>query len=122
MTLADAVTSLAATIEDGTGNPCLTYVPERLNAPSAFITPGSPWVSDAGEFGYVRVSLTVDLVVATASNEVITSRLNQLTEDAIVAVLNDRWFFESASAPYALDANNAQYLAVSLSVSKNIKL
>jgi hypothetical protein len=120
--IATARISLANTIADGCDIPCSPFIPPRLTTPSGFVSPASPWLADSGEFGYVRVNFQVDLVVATATNEVITEALDTLAEDALVSLINDRWFVDSISAPYSLEANNASYLAVTVTVGKNIKL
>jgi hypothetical protein len=64
------------------------------------------------------VRLRIDLVVATATNTVSSDRLDEVIELAVAGLLASDWFVDSVSAPYSLNANNANYLTVTLNVTK----
>jgi hypothetical protein len=120
-TLVELREELAALVEDATGISAVAYLPERPVPPIALISQGSPYIQyeDTNTFNTeLMVRLRVDLVVATATNTVSTDRLDEVIELAVSGLLASDWFVDTVSAPYSLNANNANYLTVTLTVTK----
>lgn len=93
------------------------YLPARITPPMAFLVAGSPWIEDGATFGGFTVRYQVTLVVGQASNEVATANLDALTARAIVALDNAGLPLERADEPNMLAVNNANYMAVNLSLT-----
>lgn len=120
-TLIELREELAGLLEDATGITAVAYLPERPVPPIALISQGSPYIQyeDTNVFNSeLMVRLRVDLVVATATNTVSSDRLDEIIELAVAGLLTSDWFVDSVSAPYSLNANNANYLTVTLNVTK----
>lgn len=111
--------ALAATVEDATGVTAVASLPERPVPPIALVSQGSPYIQyeDSATFNELVVQLRVDLVVATATNVVSTDNIDEMIEAAVSGLLASDWLVNSVSAPYSLNANGANYLAVTLTVA-----
>lgn len=97
----------------------LTYVPSRIVPPIYIITADSPYVSASDTFGQFKANFSIEIVSPVSANDTNTEALDLLIEDAVVALSNERISFSTVSQPYGLEANNATYLAASISVSYN---
>lgn len=119
VTLIQLREELAATIEDATGVTAVASLPERPVPPIALISQGSPYIQyeDSATYNELVVQLRVDLVVATATNVVSTDNLDEMIEAAVAGLLASDWLVNSVSAPYSLNANGANYLAVTFTVA-----
>lgn len=111
------------TLFDDAGFNVSAFVPERITPPMAIITPSGDWVQSGETFGSFRIGFDVTLLTQTASNAKVTDELDQMTDDAISAVTNAAGFYcGSVGAPSYLDAQNAQFLSVALTVYQNTQL
>lgn len=120
-TLIELREELAGLVETATDIKAVAYLPERPVPPIALISQGSPYIQyeDGNVFNSeLMVRLRVDLVVATATNTVSTDKLDEVIELAVSGLLASDWFVDTVSAPYSLNANNANYLTVTLTVTK----
>ena len=120
-TLIEYREELASLVEAATDIKALAFLPERPVPPVALISHGSPYVQyeDGNVFNSeLMVRLRVDLLAATATNSVSTDRLDEIIELAVSGLLASDWFVDAVSAPYSLAQNNANYLTVTLTVSK----
>lgn len=104
----------ATLIAEATGWKKHATLPARLTPPAVIITPGAPYVEPGNTFGTVQVRLVASLVYKTAANEVTSDKLDAAIIDALVAIINEGYSFESVSQPYALEANNGQQLAADI--------
>lgn len=93
------------------------FVPGRLVPPLMIITPNSPYIESGDTFGSFKTHFSIEVVSPTASNDTNTEALDVLIEDALVSIVNAGILLESVSRPYSLEANNATYLAASISVT-----
>jgi hypothetical protein len=113
---AQLATDLAtATIE------VLDYIPERLVPPIVVISSGSPYFEQANFTNDYKINLDLLLVAATAVNEDATEALDNLISD-VVQALPSYANMQTVQKPYALAANNAEYLATTLSLELFITL
>lgn len=95
----------------------LTYVPGRIVPPIYIITADSPYVAGADTYGQFRCNFSIEIVSPVSANDTNTEALDLMIEDALVALTNANISFTSVSQPYGLEANNATYLAASISVT-----
>jgi hypothetical protein len=112
--ITDAKNELKGVLEDA-GLTVSSFVPERLIPPLVIINDGSPWVRLDTLSNSYSLGLQLVCVVATATNQMATEKLEQLVEDVIVA-LPGFSKFSSADAPYTLETNNAAYLASNINI------
>ena len=112
---------IAGIIEDATSVKGFAYLPERLVPPCAVVMPGATYIEDGDTFGSFTARYTVDLVMGTAANSVTASGLDDQIENALIALVNEGYSVESVSQPYAMEANNAAYLAATLQVTTKIR-
>jgi len=57
----------------------------------------------------------------TSANDKVTEELDAKIEDIIVELVNAGYSVLGVSTPYALEANNTQYLSVSITCSTMVK-
>lgn len=120
--IAEARAALAVVLEDG-GLRSTEFVPERITPPLAVIEPAADWVQSGETFGTFRVGFDVTLIVQTASNQVVSSHLDELVDEALSAIAGATGFYASAvSAPSLLSVQNAEYLSTTITVYQNTKL
>ncbi|QKS15600.1 hypothetical protein HUN59_04645 [Curtobacterium sp. Csp2] len=93
------------------------YLPERLNPPLWIITPADPYVTNGDTFGTVRVHFVLTFVGPVKTAASTAPALDQALDDAVAKLLPGGYRIEEVSAPFVLQANNAQYPAVSLTAS-----
>jgi hypothetical protein len=99
-----------------------SFIPERVVPPIVILSPGSPYLEpvllDRKEF---TMRLDVMVIAATAVN----AKASELLDKAIETILlgNPAYaIISSIGQPYALQTNNAEYLAANLSVNLRITL
>ena len=99
------------------------YVPERVIPPVVIMNAGSPYLSPANLSNDYQLNLDLTLVANQATNETATETLDQLIQDVILAIepLNYA-VFTDVSKPFMLSANNADYLAATLTINLYINL
>lgn len=99
----------------------LEYVPERIVPPIVVVTADTPYMTGASVATEYDLHLQLVCIAATAVNKKATEALDQLIEDAVNG-LPAYCLFKSVSQPYALQANNAEYLAANISINLQITL
>jgi len=114
-------TDLADTLKDA-GIPAFPTLPNRITPPVAVVQAGSPFLSQGGSFGEFKSRWDITLVTPTGANDVSTEKLYVLLEDSIVALVNSKYSIEEVSKPYALEANNATYVAIDLKIYNNVRI
>jgi len=117
--LASARTELAGLLE-AQGLTVVPFLPERPQPPICLITSGDPYIVQGQTFTEFKIGLDVTLVASKATNEVATEQLDLMIEKALFAT---EFEIEQVGAPFALEINNAQYLAarVSLQINKELE-
>lgn len=118
ITASKAEFALALTEE---GLTVLPYIPARLTPPIVIIRSGSPYLVNASIGHEFVLGLELVCVSTTADNELATETLDQLIEDVINALPNYATM-KGVSQPYALEANNTQYLAADITTDLEITL
>lgn len=119
--IGDMRQAIADVVSTATTIPAFPYAPGRLIVPSAVVMPGSPYLESGLTFGTLTAHFQVELIMGTASNQVITSGLDDQVENAIVALINEGYLIEQVSPPYALEANGQQYLAATITINNSIR-
>lgn len=112
---AEALTNAGLTIE------VVPFIPGRITPPVAIIRPASNYVRPDLLRAEWRLGLEVDLIAATADNELADEELDGLICD-FVAALPAYATLSSVSAPTGLTTGNADYLAATASVEINMTL
>lgn len=101
----------------GLGLNTYTHIPGRMTLPGAFVTAGSPYISEGQTFEESLIRFEVNLCVFAAENEAETSALDELIEGAVSALKADGWLVEEVSQPFIQDFNNTQALVIQITVS-----
>lgn len=119
-TLIEIREELAEVLTEATGLPSSPFLVERIVPPVALVSQGSPYIQyeDNVFSTELTVRLRVDLVMATATNLVSFDKLDETIELAVAGLLASDFYVDAVSAPYALDANNAKYMTVTITVTK----
>lgn len=97
------------------------YIPGRVTPPVVIIRSGSPYLTNASIGHEFILGLELLVVAQTADNEKATEDLDQLIED-VVNALPAYATMKGVSTPFALDVNNAQYLAATITTDLEITL
>lgn len=99
------------------------FVPERITPPIAVMEPAGDWIVSGDTFGAFRIGFDVTLITQTASNAKATDEIDQMVDDILDAIAGAAGFYcGSVNAPTSLQANNAEYLSVALTVYQNTQL
>ena len=106
-------------IDDGIA--CEHYIPPRITPPLAIISPNNTYVAQGDTFATFKIALLITLVAQNASNEKATESLDELIVSAIGAI-PAMWAIDSVEQPFALSANNAEYIATRMAVSTQITI
>lgn len=106
---------------EAAGLKVLDYVPERIVPPIVIVNARSPYlaVSDLSNEYYLNVDLV--LIAATATNKQSTEKLDELIE-AVIKALPPYARMLPTGAPYNLQTNNAEYLAVNVPLELEITI
>lgn len=122
-TLIELREELADVIANATGIQAVANLPERPVPPIALISGASPYVTydTSATWNELVVQLRVDLVMSVGANKVETDRLDEVIQDALTGAIAAGWLVNEVSAPYQLNANAANYLAVTLNCAKHNK-
>lgn len=99
----------------------LPYIPARVTPPIVIMRSGSPYLVNASIGHEFVLGLELVCVAGFADNESTTEGLDQLIEDTINALPNYATM-KGVSQPYALEANNATYLAADITTDLEITL
>jgi ribosomal protein S7 len=101
----------------------LDYVPERIVPPIVIVTAGSTYLAPETVGHEYRLSLTLTMVAATATNEEATEALDALIAQTVSAIATLGYaVLRQVNASYRLAANNAEYLASDLNLDLSITL
>lgn len=97
------------------------YIPERVVPPTVIMSPGSPYIEPVtvGKGWSMKFDLMV--IAATAVNVKATEMLEKALE-ALILANPDYAQISSVGQPYALQTNNAEYLAANVSVALRITI
>ena len=98
-----------------------SYIPERIVPPTVVITPGSPYLTPVKLDGEWMMNLELMVIAATAVNV----KATELLDKAIETILNgnpDYVRIGNVGQPYALQTNNAEFLAANVSIDLRITL
>jgi hypothetical protein len=100
------------------------YIPERIQPPMAVLAAGNPFIEkgQTQTFTDVEMRLDISLIAQNATNVKSTEELEGLIVDALLALKGVNWEIESVSQPFGLEANNALYLAATLTVTASITI
>ena len=121
-TLGDLRNDVATQLTTDTDIPSSDFVPARIVPPLYLVTSGSPYIESGDTYGSFKVRMNVDVISATAANDVSTEALDTMVEDALVSLVNMGIGIENVQQPYQLDTGNAQYLSTTITVDKIINL
>lgn len=97
------------------------YIPERIVPPVVVISPGSPYLSPVTVDGEWLMNLEVMVIAAPAVNV----KASELLDKALETILNGNPAYAriiSVTQPYALQTNNAEFLAANLTIDLRITL
>jgi len=97
-------------------------MPGRIVPPAVVILPGTPYLTAGSTFGTYTAQLSAVLIVDSKVSETATPALDDLIEDAIVALVNDGLSVSEVSEPWSLESANAKYLAVTITTNKPVAL
>lgn len=98
------------------------FLPARFSPPCAIVTPGAPYLTPGETFGEHTLNLDVTLIVPPGDNKGMTTALDGLICRASARLATDGWAVGDVEQPVMLRANNAEYLAATLSISTPIIL
>lgn len=113
---------IADVLAEDTDFPTLSFIPGRIVPPLYIVSQGSPYITSGNTFGTFEATFSVEVISATASNDTNTEAIDTMIEEALVSLVNQGLSVTSATQPYQLDTNNAQYLASTIAVTKTVKL
>jgi hypothetical protein len=97
------------------------YIPERIVPPTVILSPGSPYLTPATVNGEHVMNLELMVISAPAVNV----KSTELLDLALQTILNGNPGYAriaSVGQPYALQTNNAEFLAANVSVDIRITL
>ena len=98
-----------------------SFIPERIVPPMVVITPASPYLEPATVNGLWTMRLEVMVIAAPAVN----AKASELLDKALAIVMNGNPGYAritNVGQPYALQTNNAEFLAANLAVDIRISL
>lgn len=97
------------------------YIPERVVPPTIILSPGSPYLTPVTVDGEYLMNLEVMVISAPAVNVKSTELLDKAIETILLG--NPGYArISSVGTPYALQTNNAEFLAANLSVDIRITI
>ena len=97
------------------------YIPEQIVPPTVIVTAGSPYLTPVTVDGEYLMNLDVMVIAARAVNV----KATELLDLAIETMLNGNpgyAIISNVGQPYALQTNNAEFLAANLSVDIRITI
>lgn len=97
------------------------YSPEKIVAPAIALTYGSPLLEDGTTFADYQIRFVLTLIPDVGTNEAVTDALDKFIETSVTRLLDAGYGIEQVGQPYMLDANNARYFAVDLSVLTDVQ-
>lgn len=122
MTLQAARKHLAELASEATGIEVDPFFAERISPPRGFVIPGDPYLSPGNTFGSFLGRWEVTLVTRGKVSETGSELIDDLIEDAVVAIVNGGYDVVTVAEPFVVTLNGAQQLAVTITCTKNIAL
>lgn len=116
----EAMAELLASELDGAQS--FPFMPDRFTPPAAIILPGAPYLTSSGTFGTFTLGLEVIVVANATVNETGANALDQLVDDATVALVNAGISVSEVSEPWQMSSQNAKYLAATITTSQPVSL
>lgn len=98
-----------------------SFIPERIVPPTVVLSPGSPYLEPVTVDGEFTMRLEVMVIAAHAVN----AKATELLDKALETLLNGNPAYArigNVSQPYALQTNNAEFLASNVTVDLRITL
>jgi hypothetical protein len=99
----------------------VAFIPERITPPVAIVRPGGTYITPLTLGGEWRLGVEIDLIAATAANEMVEENLDGLICDLIAALPNYATL-SNISAPAGLTTGNAEYLSATATLELAITL
>jgi hypothetical protein len=99
----------------------VAFIPERITPPVAIVRPGATYLQVGTLGGEWRLGLEIDLIAATAGNEMVEENLDALICDLIEA-LPPHATLSNISAPSGITTGNAEYLSSTATIELAITL
>lgn len=107
---------------DAAGFSAFSTLPEVVTPPCAFVTPNEPYITlEGASFGAVIVHHQISLVTSPGVNEDTANELDQMTQDALVAIDELVGTFE-VGRPGAIALNSQDHISVAITVSTEIRM
>lgn len=97
------------------------YVPERIVPPIVIVNARSPYLAVSSLSGEYLLNVELVLIAATATNKQSTEKLDELLADVANALPGYARMLPTG-APYNLQTNNAEYLAVNVPLELEITI
>lgn len=97
------------------------FQPGRVNAPQLIIRAASPYLQVSSIKSEFDLALEILVVAERAENEEATEQLDEMLATLLPGLPNYA-VLNNVDAPYALNANNTDYLATTVSVSLSLTL
>lgn len=98
-----------------------SFIPERIVPPVVILSPGSPYLEPSRLAGGWTMRLDVMVIAARADNV----KASELLEKALATIMAgnpDYSRINNIGQPYALQTNNAEFLAANIAVDFDITL
>jgi hypothetical protein len=114
--------AMAELVGTATGAQAHAFMPGRIVPPAVIVLPGTPYLASSGTFGTFALGLEVVLVASANVNETGATTLDQLVDDAVVALVNAGLSVSEVSEPWQLSSGNASYLAATITTTQPVTL
>ena len=97
------------------------FQPGRVNAPQLIIRAASPYLQTSSIASEYEITLEILVVAERAENEEATEQLDEMLATLLPGLPNYATL-QGVDTPYALNANNADYLTSNVTVSLSLTL
>jgi hypothetical protein len=108
-------------VSAGFSSEIVAFIPERITPPVAIVRPGGTYLSPLTLGGEWRLGVEIDLIAATAGNELVEENLDALICE-LIASLPKYATLQTVSAPQGLTTGNAEYLSATATLELAITL
>lgn len=98
-----------------------SYIPERVVPPTIILSPGTPYLEPSTVDGHWMMRLDVMVIAAHAVNV----KASEMLDKAIETILKGNPGYArivTVGQPYALQTNNAEFLAANIGIDLRITL
>lgn len=90
------------------------YLPERINPACVILTPADPYITSGQTFGTATVHFEVTYVARVRTAAAVAPDLDQAVDQLVTALIGGGYTVTQVGAPFVLNANNAQFPAVTV--------